>query len=71
MTGKQITADGLYLNYLHVGDLVIVPQFKMKEDKAALQTFKEIFGSKYSVVPFDARWIAKLWGSFELCFLDN
>ncbi len=58
MTGKQITADGLYLNYLHVGNLVIVPQFKIKEDKKALQTFNEIFGSNYSIIPFDARWIA-------------
>ncbi len=58
MTGKQITADGLYINYLHVGNLIVVPQFKMKEDKSALQTFKEIFGGEYSVVPFDARWIA-------------
>ena len=65
MTGKQITADGLYINYLHVGDLIIVPQFKMKEDKTALQTFKEVFGGKYSVVPFDARWIAKYGGVFN------
>lgn len=62
MTGKQITADGLYINYLHVGDLIVVPQFKMKEDKIALQTFKEIFGNKNSVVPFDARWISKHGG---------
>ena len=62
MTGKLISAEGLYINYLHVGNLIIVPQFKMKEDKKALQTFNEIFGSKYSVVPFDARWIAKHGG---------
>jgi len=60
--GKQISADGVYINYLHVGNLVVVPQFKMKEDKIALQTFNEIFGSKYSVVPFDAGWIAKYGG---------
>jgi hypothetical protein len=35
MTGKQITANGLYINYLHVGNLVVVPQFNMKEDKIA------------------------------------
>lgn len=62
ITGKQITADGLYLNYLHVGNLIIVPQFKLKEDKKALQTFNEIFGSKYSIITFDARWIAKHGG---------
>lgn len=62
MNNKQITADGLYLNYLHVGNLIIVPQFKRKEDKIALHTFEEILGSKYSVIPFDARWIAKHGG---------
>lgn len=62
MNGKQITAEGLYINYLHVGNLVVVPQFKRKEDKIALQTFNEIFGNIYSVVPFDARWIAKHGG---------
>ncbi len=62
MTSKLISAEGLYINYLHVGNLIIVPQFKIKEDKKALQTFNEIFGSKYSVVPFDARWIAKHGG---------
>ena len=50
-TGKQITAEGLYINYLHVGDLIVFPQFKMKKDKIAVQTFKEIFGNKNSVVP--------------------
>jgi agmatine deiminase len=62
MTGKQITANGLYINYLHVENLIVVPQFKMKEDKNALQTFKEIFGNNNSVVPFDARWIAEHGG---------
>ncbi len=65
MNGKLITADGLYINYLHVGNLVVVPQFKRKEDKIALQTFNEIFGNKYSVLPFDARWIAEHGGVFN------
>ncbi len=38
MTGKQITANGLYINYLHVVNLVVVPQFKMKEVKIANHT---------------------------------
>lgn len=65
MTGKQITADGLYINYLHVVDLVIESQFGMKEDKISLQTFKEIFGGKYSVEPFDVRWITKHGGAMN------
>ncbi len=38
MTVKQINANGLYINYLHVGNLVVVPQFKRKEDKVANHT---------------------------------
>jgi hypothetical protein len=38
MTGKQINANGLYINYLHVGNLVVVPQYKMKEVKIANHT---------------------------------
>jgi agmatine/peptidylarginine deiminase len=68
LTGKQITAEGLYINYLHVGDLIFFPQLKMKEDKIALQTFKEIFGNKNSVVPFDARWISKHGGVLNCVF---
>ncbi len=60
MEPDQPTAEGLYINYLHVGNLVIVPQFNFKkEDARALSKCKEIFGSKYAVVPCDARWIAQ------------
>ncbi len=38
MTGKQITANVLYINYQHVVNLVVVPQFNMKEDKIANHT---------------------------------
>jgi hypothetical protein len=38
MTGKQITANVLYINYQYVVNLVVVPQFKMKEDKIANHT---------------------------------
>jgi agmatine deiminase len=60
MDPGQPTADGLYINYLHIGNLVIVPQFNFKkEDARALARFKEIFGSKNSVVPYDSRRIAE------------
>jgi agmatine deiminase len=55
-------ATGLYINYLHVGNLVVVPQFGLKEDDKVLQTFREIFGKRNTVVPFNARWIAKHGG---------
>ena len=30
INSKQGTADGLYINYLHLGNLIIVPQFGKK-----------------------------------------
>jgi agmatine deiminase len=63
MAPNQSTAEGLYINYLQVGNLVVVPQFNFKkEDARALSIYKEIFGSKFSVVPFDARQISKSGG---------
>jgi agmatine/peptidylarginine deiminase len=44
MPPEQETAIGLYLNYLHVGNLVVVPQFKLPEDKKAIDKIREIFG---------------------------
>jgi hypothetical protein len=38
MTGKQITANVLFINNQHVVNLVVVPQFNMKEDKIANHT---------------------------------
>lgn len=60
------TAEGLYLNYLHVGDLIIVPQFGVKQsDKRALDTFNELFSNTYKIVPLKANWIAKEGGVFN------
>jgi len=55
-------ATGLYINYLHVGNLVVVPQFGLREDEQALQTFREVLGKRYTVVPFNARWISEHGG---------
>jgi agmatine deiminase len=60
MAPNQSTAEGLYINYLQVGNLIVVPHFnKKRDDNRALSIYKEIFGSKFSVVPFDARRIAE------------
>jgi agmatine deiminase len=64
VTASQKTANGLYINYLHLGNLIVFPQFNMKEDDTAFQTFKEVFHDK-TIVPFDARWIAKYAGVFN------
>ncbi len=57
---EQSTAEGLYINYLQIGNLVVVPQFNLKkEDANTLAIIKEVFNINYSLVPFDARRIAK------------
>jgi agmatine deiminase len=61
----QENANGLYINYLHVGNLIVVPQFNMKEDKVALHTYHEFLGSRFTIVPFNARWIAEHGGVFN------
>jgi agmatine deiminase len=67
MPPEQETAIGLYLNYLHVGNLVVVPQFNKPEDKPALDAVKDIFGADNKVVGYDARWIAEHGGVFNCC----
>jgi agmatine deiminase len=60
------TAEGLYLNYLHVGQLIIVPQFGYKpSDNKALATINEHFGKTHQVVPLKANWLAKNAGVFN------
>lgn len=67
MPPEQDSAIGLYLNYLHVGNLVVVPQFILPDDKKAIDKIREIFGAVNKVVGYDARWIAKHGGVFNCC----
>jgi agmatine deiminase len=62
MIANQKNAIGLYLNYLHVGNLIIVPQFGLKEDKKAIEVFEDVFKNRYTIEPFEAKWIAKYGG---------
>ncbi len=56
---NQAKADGLYINYLHIGNLIVVPQFGYKKsDAKALSVIKKAFGRKYAVVPYTANWIS-------------
>lgn len=60
------SALGLYINYLHVGNVIVVPLFgKKSSDDRALSVLKEVFGSSYTVLPFQASWIAKNGGVFN------
>ncbi len=57
------TTEGLYLNYLHVGNLIVVPQFGYKPyDKKAIDIINSVYGKTHQVVPFKANWLAKEGG---------
>ena len=60
---NQDKADGLYINYLHLNNLIVVPQFGFKRsDKKALDVMHDVYGSSHKIVPYKANWIAKNGG---------
>lgn len=65
-SADQKTGKGLYINYLQVGNLVVVPQFDQTAfDKQALDIMKELMGYSYNVIAFEANWISKHGGVFN------
>jgi agmatine deiminase len=63
MLEGQKTGDGLYINYLQVGNLVVVPQFGSGHaDEAALKILNENLGETNKVVPYNAKKIAENGG---------
>lgn len=64
---KQTKAEGLYINYLHIGDLIVVPQFGYKKsDREALLTIERTF-NEHNVIPYKANWIAEGGGVLNCC----
>jgi agmatine deiminase len=59
MKEGQKTANELYINYLHVDNLVVVPQFGLNEDNDAFRTIQDELGKSNTVVPFQAKVIAE------------
>jgi agmatine deiminase len=60
------TADGLYINYLHVGNLVVVPQFGFKSsDQKTIEIMNQVFGKTHRIIPFRANWLAENGGVFN------
>jgi agmatine deiminase len=62
---NQETADGLYINYLQMGKLIVVPQFGDKyedADKKAVDILENVFGQTCEIVGFNSSWIAKYGG---------
>jgi agmatine deiminase len=53
-----LSANGVYMNYLEMKKFIFLPQFGLKEDKIALQTFKDIFKTK-TIIPVNCKDIAK------------
>jgi len=63
MNDEKETGDGLYINYLHAGNLVVVPQFGPGHaDEKALRIIKEVLGKTNTVVPYNATTIAEYGG---------
>ena len=62
---NESKAHGLYINYLHVGNLIVVPQFGYgytKSDKRAMQIINNVFGETHTIVPFESKWISEYGG---------
>jgi agmatine deiminase len=63
MKDGQETGDGLFINYLHVGKSVVVPQFgPLHADKKAIEAIEKELGRNNNVVPYPSKTIAKHGG---------
>lgn len=62
---KGTNQTGLYINYLQIGNLIVVPQFDLEEDEPVFEKFLDVFGDDYVVIPFDANWISEVGGVFN------
>ena len=59
--GKKTSYEGLYINFLKLDNLIIMPSFgKKKEDENAKQILEENYNKK--VIPVDAKLLAVEWG---------
>lgn len=54
-------ANGDYINYLQMKDIIFVPMFELKEDEVVLKQFEQIFKGK-RIVAINAKEIAKEGG---------
>jgi len=58
---KPIQANGIYINYLQMKDVVIIPTFEMKEDEQVVKQFEQLF-PKSKIATVDCNEIAKEGG---------
>ncbi|MEJ8803425.1 agmatine deiminase family protein [Pontibacter sp. H249] len=54
---KYIQANGIYINYLQMKDVVIIPMFGFEEDKAVVKQFEKLF-PKSRIATIDSNSIA-------------
>ncbi len=54
---KSIHANGIYINYIEMKDIIILPVFDMKEDVIAIQQFKRLFPEN-KILPIESNEIA-------------
>ncbi|RZK57190.1 MAG: hypothetical protein EOO87_03535 [Pedobacter sp.] len=40
---KNIDATGIYMNYLHVGNIIVLPVFGLEEDEKVVKQFEQLF----------------------------
>ena len=57
-TDGMPSAVGCYVNFLRIGDLVILPQFGLEQDAEALAACRRIFGGNIKVETVDCSTLA-------------
>lgn len=66
ISGNERSAKGFYINYLRVGNKVLIPQFEVKQDNTALSMLQNHFGSE-NVFPVNCNDIAAQGGVLNCC----
>jgi agmatine deiminase len=58
---NNLQANGVYINYLEMENLILLPSFNLKEDEECFSLFEKLFPSK-NIAPFDCNEIANQGG---------
>jgi agmatine deiminase len=62
----EVDATGIYMNFLQIKDVIIVPVFNIKEDDEAVRSFESIF-REYKILTVISNEIAKEGGVLNCC----
>lgn len=58
---SDLQANGIYINYLHMKQAVVIPTFGIAEDEKAVRQFEELF-SGHTITTIDSNDIANEGG---------